>query len=44
MKCIGNLMALISTNLNCLSEESARVIYEEKPNPITQGVTILLQK
>lgn len=34
-------MALISNNLNCLSEESAGVIYKEKTNPITQGVTIL---
>ena len=34
-------MALISNNLDCLSEENARVIYKEKPNPVTHSVTIL---
>ena len=41
MKCICSFMALISNNLDCLSEENARVIYKEKPNPVTHGVTIL---
>lgn len=34
-------MALISNNLDCLSEESGRVIYKGKASLITQSVTIL---
>jgi hypothetical protein len=34
-------LAFIRNNLNCLSEESAGVIYKRKANPITQDVTIL---